>query len=651
MWMIGFKFLWMYMETMLLKILTEKLIALPFECALQTAQFVMTLGAPGFIPFIQAFMLETGIMIVKRIALDPLKFRVVRLAKMRVKAAQALKDGEVVPMNTPEMEAIGIMTDMLQLMYRYSVDALGAVISPVTISIMYLFKREFEITDLYGMRPTDLIFFMLFSYIMIPALWIVDIYVFNLLELIYNWKLFEYISFCGERFKNRARRWVGLDTAVNEELPPDLRSMDQMCFSVQFYLLGALHATGLVTAVLGYMLVLHKKHNMFGDIMVMPIFLMVSILMRLMKSITFRIADRYQIWVVEGDEEVEYEYDEGPGARRNEQLPPGMAAIDASIAECVEDAYAAGHSDETLQKLLHEAMYIPPGASIQAASLGDIGGSRSGGGGNGPISGGLSEGQIQQFVEMQAAGLIPFGVPSVPMQEMQVPIPLPGAAPMPMGAPLGLASSLPAGFGGLLASASTGGSLPVQQPMPQPAPFPAPAPFMGASPGQFSQILRSAPLPPGVPPPPVAGGGATDTGGEGDFNTFMTAFRDEIKATRDQQGRVAKYVPSRTCATAEAEKQSIQAKADAIYGQGPAEMRAAEGELDDFTEWPDELLLLGIDVDDAEDGTTTSTTTTTTTTTESEVEDETDDDDAWPLELLVDRNDRGGSHGNDRVLI
>ncbi len=33
-----------YMESWLLKTLNEKLVALPFECALQTAQFVMTLG-------------------------------------------------------------------------------------------------------------------------------------------------------------------------------------------------------------------------------------------------------------------------------------------------------------------------------------------------------------------------------------------------------------------------------------------------------------------------------------------------------------------------------------------------------------------------------------------------------------------------------
>jgi hypothetical protein len=45
--MMMFKVVWMYMESWLLKTLNEKLIALPFECALQTAQFVMTLGATG----------------------------------------------------------------------------------------------------------------------------------------------------------------------------------------------------------------------------------------------------------------------------------------------------------------------------------------------------------------------------------------------------------------------------------------------------------------------------------------------------------------------------------------------------------------------------------------------------------------------------
>ena len=80
--MMLFKLAWVGMESWLLKVLTEKLVALPFECALQTAQFVMTLGAAGFLAFIQAFMLETGIMIIKRVAIDPIKFKTVRIGEM-----------------------------------------------------------------------------------------------------------------------------------------------------------------------------------------------------------------------------------------------------------------------------------------------------------------------------------------------------------------------------------------------------------------------------------------------------------------------------------------------------------------------------------------------------------------------------------------
>ena len=194
--------------------------------------------------------------------MDPIKFRVVRTAKLKVKIAQAQKMGQPVPVQTPELEAIGVMIDMLQSMYRFSVDSLGTVISPMSIAVLYLFRKEYDISDLYGIRDTDLLFYMLFSIIMIPALWLVDIFLHNTLELVWNWKLYEYIEFCTERFRNSTRRWVGLDTAINEELPSDLRTLDQMCFSTQFYFLGALHAAGIVMAVLGYMLVLHKGHNM-----------------------------------------------------------------------------------------------------------------------------------------------------------------------------------------------------------------------------------------------------------------------------------------------------------------------------------------------------------------------------------------------------
>ena len=66
--MLLFKVVWMYMEVWLLKALTEKMIALPFECGLQTIQFVMTLGATSFLDFIYATLVELGVMVFMRAA-------------------------------------------------------------------------------------------------------------------------------------------------------------------------------------------------------------------------------------------------------------------------------------------------------------------------------------------------------------------------------------------------------------------------------------------------------------------------------------------------------------------------------------------------------------------------------------------------------
>ena len=186
-----------------------------------------------------------------------------------------------------------------------------------------------------------------------------------------SWKLYEYIQFCNERFANRSRRWVGLDNTINEELPPDLRALDQMCLSSQFYLLGSLHASGIVMSVLGYMLVLHQSHNLFGDPMVMPLFSGVTIFLKAFGKVTMKVGDRFKIWVVDGEDEIEEEYDEGPSSRNKGALPPGMAAIDQSIAECIEDAYTVGYTDDSLAKLLGEAIsFVPPGSSIQVAQQG-----------------------------------------------------------------------------------------------------------------------------------------------------------------------------------------------------------------------------------------------------------------------------------------
>ena len=166
--MLLFKIVWLYMEIWLLKTLTEKLVALPFEVALQTAQYVMTLGAVTFLSFVYANVVELSVMLVMRIAVNPVKFKVQRVLKFKLQQKRAQAVSQPVITNTPELEAIGLMSDMLSLMYRFSVDALGSIISPLTIVVLYLFREPFDVAKLYSMRSSELVFFMYFSFSLSP---------------------------------------------------------------------------------------------------------------------------------------------------------------------------------------------------------------------------------------------------------------------------------------------------------------------------------------------------------------------------------------------------------------------------------------------------------------------------------------------------
>jgi len=601
--MLGFRVVWMSMEVWLMQALTEKLIALPFECALQTIQYVMTLGAAGFLAFIQANVVELSVMVFLRVAVQPVNFRVQRLLRFRIAVQQAQRSGAPVPVMTPELEAIGIMSDMLRLMYRFSVDALGSVISPIAVVIIFLFREQFEVSKYYGIRSTDLVYFVLFSAFLVPALWVIDIFLFNVQELLWNWKLFEYIQFCNERFANRSRRWVGLDDTINEELPPDLRALDQMCLSVQFYLLGSLHCSGIVFAVLGYMLVLHQQHNLFGDPMAIPVFLGVSLFLGFAKRVTIRVADRYRIWMVEGEYEHVDTYDEGPGSRKAGALPPGMAAIDASIADCIEDTFAAGYTEDHLAKLLSEAAsYVPPGMSIQAIGMGVAGGAETGGCRTSDLS-------------VQMAG--PRTAAMGPAYSM---LPPPGCATLP----------------------PIIGALGTERPMPSPG-LVRGAGFVGCS---LQASPQATTLPAGVPPPPSALGGSlpwTRVDESDAFAQFIGLFRKEMRQAREQDARATRFVSSFAAPARKVESvEPVEPLARPVmqFSHEPVDNDKGDGhDDDDYDYWPD--FGLGVAQDDVQEALSFSTTSTTEGSTAEHIredsQDDSDDsqDDLWPIELVV----------------
>lgn len=143
-----------------------------------------------------------------------------------------------------------------------------------------------------------------------------------------------------------------------------------MCFSAQFYFMASLQAFGIMISVFGNLLVERSEYNMFRDPGVFIIAPSLLVGSKFYRKGIFKIVDRYKIWWVEGEKDVEIEYDDGPGSRGRGDLPEGMAAVDEDVATAIEDAYNVGYSVEQLVRAIEDLAYIPPGSAIQGASLG-----------------------------------------------------------------------------------------------------------------------------------------------------------------------------------------------------------------------------------------------------------------------------------------
>ena len=105
--------------------------------------------------------------------------------------------------------------------------------------------------ELYGIKETDLVFYLLFGVTVIPFSLVMDMFLLNAQELLHGWKLYDYVHYQNYRFTVREVRWLMNTETVDESIAQELQTVDMMCFSPQFYFVTALHAYGIIFGMFG----------------------------------------------------------------------------------------------------------------------------------------------------------------------------------------------------------------------------------------------------------------------------------------------------------------------------------------------------------------------------------------------------------------
>ena len=104
-----------------------------------------------------------------------------------------------------------------------------------------------------------------FAGIIIPFQIAADVLIHSSQELFHGWKIYDYLIYTRYRFLQRETRWKGLEDSLDECIDESMRTMDQMCFSSQFYMMMTIHVNGIVYFILGMEMMIRSEYNFFGD--------------------------------------------------------------------------------------------------------------------------------------------------------------------------------------------------------------------------------------------------------------------------------------------------------------------------------------------------------------------------------------------------
>ena len=84
---------------------------------------------------------------------------------------------------------------ILESLGLYATEMTTQILSPFMFFFFFFFSKETDVSELYGVRQHEILYYALFSASMIFWKTLVNILTINSQELIYGWKVYDYLSY------------------------------------------------------------------------------------------------------------------------------------------------------------------------------------------------------------------------------------------------------------------------------------------------------------------------------------------------------------------------------------------------------------------------------------------------------------------------
>jgi heme/copper-type cytochrome/quinol oxidase subunit 4 len=147
----------------------------------------------------------------------------------------------------------------------YANETIAMLLGGFVLIFLYTFE-ETQIPVMYNIKKSELIFYIMFTLIMVPFTLLSDSFLHMTQELHHGWKVYDFVAYQKYRFSVRDHRWQmeAWDT-LDESIAEPLQTVDMLCFSSQFYFMASIHGFGMLLVMFGLTIQLRQFANPFSD--------------------------------------------------------------------------------------------------------------------------------------------------------------------------------------------------------------------------------------------------------------------------------------------------------------------------------------------------------------------------------------------------
>ena len=327
---IGFKVAEIPINWLLRLTLQEDLLTMPHQVVVDLVQFMITVGASNFTYFIIGFAVQdVALKYVERVWKDDSVDYAVHKAQQAMrrweKLTKSAAEQEAEQREKEELRAMGsrlshedagqdevvapvlnshetseeILGPLIEFYADYSAKVISLFFSPFLMYFLYQFRAATQMTIGWNIPQHDMFFYFLFVCVLLPFMMLIDVIIINIKELTHFWKMHDYLQYLALRFQQRQEWWqmhAGGEGDIDMAVPRQVRSLDHLAFSGQYYFMILVHTGGMTFLIISMQIFIHNDYNPFNDLLALLIFAATCVACLVVERLSLLSARTFGLW-------------------------------------------------------------------------------------------------------------------------------------------------------------------------------------------------------------------------------------------------------------------------------------------------------------------------------------------------------------------